>query len=72
MESLGIAGLISHPAEVTSKYNRLLEQIGESGMLLQIERYLDTDEFIELISSVEDNLIENGIQPYLITQSSQG
>jgi hypothetical protein len=65
MKTLGIAGLVSHPKEVTEKYNKLLEQIGTEGMLIQFERFMDTEEFIDLIIQIEDNLLENGINPKL-------
>lgn len=64
MESLGIAGIVSHPAEVTAKYNKLLNQIGAEGMLIRIESWFDTDELIDLISCIEDHLLENDITPY--------
>jgi len=61
--TLGISGLVNHPSEVADKYNKLLEQIGAEGMLLQAERFLDTQEFIDLVTHIEDNLRENGLTP---------
>jgi hypothetical protein len=63
MKTLGLAMLVSHEEEITHKYNRLLNQIGVEGMLMQMERFLDHEGFVDLINQVEGNLLENGIQP---------
>jgi len=63
MESLGLAGLVSHPPKITEKYNKLLNQIGTESMLIRFESFLDTDEFVAFIFSVEKHLIENGTIP---------
>ena len=63
MESLGLAGLVSHPPKITEKYNKLLTQIGTESMLIRFESFLDSDEFMDFIDSVENHLIENGTIP---------
>jgi len=68
MEYLGISGLVSHPAEIAAKYNKLHKQIGTEGMLIRMESWFNTDEFIDLISCIEDHLLENGITPSTFQQ----
>ncbi len=63
MNSMGISGIVSHPQELADKYNKLLDQIGMEGMLMEFERFIDTQELIDIISQTEDNLIQNGIIP---------
>jgi hypothetical protein len=63
MESLGVSGIVNYPTDIVRKYNALLHQIGADGMLLQVERFLDLEEITDLITSIEDNLIENCIEP---------
>lgn len=60
---LGLSGVTSHPSVETYKYNQLLEQIGDEDMLIQFERFVDTQELRDLITQVEDNLLENNIKP---------
>ena len=62
-ETLGLAMVVHHPNDVTTKYNALLKQIGVEGMLIQFERFLNSQEMADLIVQVEDNLMENGIIP---------
>ena len=62
---LGLAGITSHNPQVVFKYNRLLNELGAEGMLIQIERYFDSEDISDLIQHIEDNLGENGIDlPY--------
>ncbi len=61
MESLGLAGIVSHDKEKTSKYNKLLKCIGSEGMLIQFERFMDDRDLDEIIRQTEDNLLENNI-----------
>jgi hypothetical protein len=65
MESLGLAGIVSHDKAKTSKYNKLLQHIGSEGMLIQFERFMDERDLDEIIRQTEDNLLENNIElPY--------
>jgi hypothetical protein len=65
MNTLGLAGIVSHDKEKTSKYNKLLQYIGSEGMLIQFERFMDDRDLDEIISQTEDNLLENNIElPY--------
>lgn len=65
METLGIAGIVSHDQEKVNKYNKLLQYIGAEGMLIQFERFMDERDLDEIITQTEDNLLENNIQlPY--------
>lgn len=65
MQTLGIAGIVSHDQEKVNKYNKLLRYIGTEGMLIQFERFMDERDLDEIISQTEDNLFENNIQlPY--------
>ncbi len=63
MNIMGISGIVSHPKYLADKYNILLDQIGAEGMLMQFERFIDSQELIDLIVQTEDNLYENGITP---------
>lgn len=58
METLGIAGLSTHPVEVTHEYNKLLKLVGIEGMLIAFERWADTDNLNDLIKFLNDNLQE--------------
>lgn len=65
MNTLGLAGIVSHDKEKTSKYNKLLQYIGSEGMLIQFERFMDDRDLDEIISQTENNLLENNIElPY--------
>lgn len=59
VQSLGIAGITSHPVDVNNKYNQLLEIIGVEGMLIECERFFDTEELKDLIAQIENRLNEN-------------
>lgn len=59
MNSMGLCGIVSHPQDLTDKYNILLDKIGVEGMLMQFERFINTEELNDLINQTEDNLIEN-------------
>lgn len=61
MKNLGLAGITSHPDEVTNKYNRLLKIIGVENMLIECERFFDTNEIKDLILQIEERLNENSI-----------
>jgi hypothetical protein len=62
---LGVAGIVSHSPDVTNKYNALLELLKTDGILEQVERWMDDEDFTDLIQHIEDNLKENGISlPY--------
>lgn len=63
MNYMGISGIVSHPQYLADKYNILLDQVGIEGMLMQFERFIDTQELLDLIVQTEDNLFENGITP---------
>lgn len=58
---LGVSGKVNHTQASTSKYNNLLERIGEGGMLTQFERFIDEEELIDFIKFIEGNLQENNI-----------
>lgn len=58
---LGVSGKVTHTQASASKYNSLLERIGEGGMLTQFERFIDEEELIDFIKFIEDNLQENNI-----------
>lgn len=65
MESLGLAGIVSHDKAKAGKYNKLLKYIGSEGMLIQFERFMDDRDLDEIIRQTEDNLLENNIKlPY--------
>jgi hypothetical protein len=57
--SLGLAGITTHPATPTERYNQLLATLGPAGMLEQVERWMDTADLQDLILAVEDTLAEN-------------
>lgn len=59
---LGIAGIVSHDPDTNAEYNKLLEAIGPEGMLIQFERWADTDTIKEVIEFAKDNLFENDIK----------
>ena len=61
--TLGASGLVSHPKQVAENYNKLLEQVGIEEMVMHFERFLDTQEFEDFITHVEDCLIDNDITP---------
>ena len=63
---MGISGIVSHPQELADKYNTLLDQIGMENMLIEFERFIDTQELIDIIRQTEDNLLQNGINPNTI------
>ena len=56
---LGLAGISSMPAELTTEYNKLFELVGVEGMLIAFERWADAEDITELIQSLKDNLKEN-------------
>ena len=58
---LGVSGKVNHTQASVSKYNNLLERIGEVEMLTQFERFIDEEELIDFIKFIEDNLQENNI-----------
>jgi|LakMenEpi03Aug12_release.lakeMendotaPanAssembly.Ray.scaffolds.fasta_scaffold1488062_2 hypothetical protein len=59
---LGIAGIVSHDEHTTTEYNKLLKVLGTEGMLMQFERWADTDTIREIIEYAKDNLFENNIK----------
>jgi hypothetical protein len=59
---LGIAGIVSHDEDTTAEYNKLLKVLGTEGMLMQFERWADTDTIKEVIEFAKDNLFENDIK----------
>ena len=62
---LGTAGITGHDSKSAFKYNRLLDTLGAGGMLMQFERYIDSEDLTDFIQHVEDNLAENDIElPY--------
>ena len=62
---LGLAGITGYSADMVDKYNALLEMLKPDGILIQVERWLDNDELVSLITHIEDNLRENSIAlPY--------
>lgn len=64
-ESLGLAGIVSHDQEKVVKYNKLLKYIGTENMLIQFERFIDSNDLNGIINQTECNLMENYIKlPY--------
>ena len=58
---LGLSGLANRPQEMAKKYNNLLNFLGPELMLIEFERFIDNEEFNDLISQIEDTLFENDI-----------
>lgn len=59
---LGIAGIVSHDEDTNVEYNKLLAVLGTEGMLMQFERWSDTDTIRQVIEFAKDNLFENDIK----------
>jgi len=59
---LGVAGIISHDEDTNAEYNKLLEVLGAEGMLMQFERWADTETIREVIEFAKENLFENDIK----------
>ena len=62
---LGLAGITGFESDVVFKWNALLEKLGADGMLIQIERWIDSEQCLCILEHIEDNLLENSIDlPY--------
>jgi hypothetical protein len=59
---LGLSGIVSHSNSITDRYNKLLNLLGPESMLIQFERFIDSDELKDLILFIESNLFENNIK----------
>lgn len=60
-KSLGVSGVISHDKYDTFRYNALLELLGTTSMLGQVERWIDAKQIDSLIQHIEDYLHEGGV-----------